>query len=334
MKAILDQTDAIMLYGNIDESTEIGFNRHQIDEEKRKKEFLSKYSDKTEAVLSLEDHERLKGQISIVALKWLSQQDTTPDLDLADYADRFVSLFKCEYDLIDRALMSTGDYKQQDEKSWRYQYGSKSIMSAWDRLFHKSANKGFKDTSEILFKLLSSAKSFKDEHLRNSVDSFISCCKDNATYSWRYYYVNYESFRPGKYGKYHNNNPEKEPYMFSVMLTEERSRTTYMPYLKEADSNHLSDKGDCLIYGHWHIICQNNGYLFRNDESETKKEVCIPVVQKAGIDAEDRIELLKNLIKRLNDWTPEIIYDELLKFKGDQDQKQIEIDPAEKLGEK
>ena len=89
-----------------------------------------------------------------------------------------------------------------------------------------------------------------------------------------------------------------------------------------------------MIYGHWHIICQNNGYLFRNDESETKKEVCIPVVQKAGIDAEDRIELLKNLIKRLNDWTPEIIYDELLKFKGDQDQKQIEIDPAEKLGEK
>ena len=65
----------------------------------------------------------LKGQISIIGIENLS------------YGKRFESLFTCSWDLIDCALMSIGNYAQQERNKWRHQVGSNSMQYAWDELF-------------------------------------------------------------------------------------------------------------------------------------------------------------------------------------------------------
>ena len=289
--AILQQVDAVMQSGNIDDSIENSFNVNQIAEEKEKKAFLEEHPEKDTLVYTLEDHQYLKGQISIVGLSHV------------DYASRFASLFSCKLDLIDCAMMTIGNYSQQERNKWRYQFASKSMQIAWDELFHRSANLNFENTSTILVELLSKTDSFTDAVLGQIVADFISTCEKSGLYPWRYYYVKYDSFRPGSYGKYSNNNVAETPYMFSVMQTKSQwSSNTYMPYLREADEPHLSrdSMGQRLVYGDRHIICQNSEYLLRDNETEKVIET-FPIPQnKDGIDTKDRILLLKRIIENFH----------------------------------
>lgn len=296
LPAILRQVDAVMLNGDIDDSIENSFNVNQIMEEKEKKAFLEEHPDKESLVFALEDHPNLKGQISIVGI------------DHVDYADRFASLFSCKLDLIDCAMMAIGNYSQQERNKWRHQFASKGMQIAWDELFHKSANIGFENTSAILVELLSKAESFTNEFLAKIVADFISSCEESNQYPWRYYYVKYRSFRPGSYGKYSNNNVAEKPYMFSVMQTKSQwSSNTYMPYLKEADEQHLSrdSMGQRLVYGDRHIICQNGAFTLRDNETEDILET-IPIQQNEdGVDVENRIEVLKRFIAKVTTEQPE-----------------------------
>ena len=104
MPAILKQIDSIILDGIIADNDSIGinFNPYQLEEEKIKLEWTQNNPDKAENLFTLEDNELLYGQISIVGL------------DTPDHFDRFASLFKCDWDLVDRALFAIGDYKQKE----------------------------------------------------------------------------------------------------------------------------------------------------------------------------------------------------------------------------
>ena len=288
--AILAQVDAIMLTGRIDDSIKNTFNAHQLREEKSKIEFVDEHPEKAETLFELEDHDMLWGQIGIIGLEHL------------DYAERFFSLFaNCKMDKIDCALMSIGDYGQKESNNWRHQYASSNMEVAWRKLFHISANSGFENTKNIMFKLLAKSEIFNEDVLRDIIDGFLAECEDKHEYPWRYYYVKYDTYRPGKYGKLSNGNHEKAPYLFSVMQTESRwSQSTYMPYLKEADEEHLS-KDDCgqkLIYGNKYIECVNDGYLLRDLEND-KIIAEIHVKQNEhGIDIEDRVVRLKKYIRK------------------------------------
>ena len=74
-----------------------------------------------------------------------------------------------------------------------------------------------------------------------------------------------------------------------------------MPYLKEADEAKLDkdSQGQRLVYGDRHIICENDAFVLR--KNETKEEIeRIPIDQNEdGIDTVDRIILLKQYISRL-----------------------------------
>lgn len=287
--AILLQTDAIMLTGNIDDSIENSFSVNQLSEEKEKQVFLQKNQDQAEELYMLEDHPLLQGQISIIGL------------DHLNYRERFESLFSCSWDNIDCALMSVGNYGQQERNKWRYQYGSKGIQLAWDELFHRSANAGFENTGKILIELLSKAESFSDESLRSIADDFVADCEERSVFPWRYYYVKYPTFRPGSYGKYSNTKAEENPYLYSVMQTKSQwSPNTYMPYLKEADPDHLSKDslGQRLVYGDWYIICENEAYVLRDAETEDVIETLSIPQNQEGYDIRDRIILLKEYIAK------------------------------------
>lgn len=287
--AVLAQTEAIIENGNIDDGIDNSYNVSQLQEEKDKIEFLKVHPEQAEELFALEDHPMLKGQISIVGLENL------------DLRERFESLFTCDWDLIDKALMATGNYGQMERNKWRYQFASKSLQLAWDELFHKSANTGFDNTGKILCELLSKHESFSNDTLKDIVDAFVSECEEKHEYPWRYYYVKYDEFRPGSYGKLSNSKAEERPYMFSVMQTKSQwSSSTYMPYLKAADEKHLStdDMGQRLVYGDKYVECDNAAYLLKKSEEEIIETIAINQ-NEAGVDTEDRIIKLKEYVKTL-----------------------------------
>lgn len=288
--AILEQVDVIILSGNMDDSIENNFNGNQLQEEKEKIVFLTENPGRAEELFALEDHAMLKGQISILGLENL------------DLGERFKSLFSCNWDRIDCALMATGNYGQRERNRSRYQYASKSLQIAWDELFHKSANEGFDETKRILVELLSGHDVFSNEILKNIADAFTADCEQKQLYPWRYYYVKYPVFRPGSYGKLSNNQADTKPYLFSVMQTKSLwSQNTYMPYLKAADEKHLSrdDMGQRLVYGDKYIECENDSYVVKNNEDKKIVATVLIGQNQDGIDTEDRIIKLKEFIKTL-----------------------------------
>ena len=287
MPAILEQVDAIILTGEIDDSVEANFNGNQLEEERRKIVFLKENPDKADILFALEDHYMLRGQISILGLENL------------EYANRFASLFTCNWDKIDCALMAAGDYGQMERNKWRYQYGSKNMLIAWTTLFHKSANTGFENTKKILVKLLSENDNFTDEVLQDIIDSFLSECEASHTFPFRYYYVKYSEYRPGSYGKLTNNPADKKPYLFSVLQTRSQwSRNTYMPFLKAADAEHINrdEYGQRLTYANKHIICLNDSFQVRNNDDNEVIDTILISQNEEGIDTEDRIIKLKEYI--------------------------------------
>lgn len=287
MPAILAETDVIILTGVIDDSIQNNFNNNQLLEEKEKIKFLRKSPGMEATLCKLEDHPLLYGQISIVGLDNLA------------YAERFESLFKCSLDKIDCAMMAIGDYGQVEKNGWRYQCGSRN-QSAWKELFHKSANTGFDKTKIILISLLKTNKVFSDVVLEKIIYDYLQECNSKSLYPFRYYYIKYPEYRPGKYGKMYNNSIKENPYMFLVMQTRAYlSGNSYNPYLKAASDAHLSKDhmGQRLIFGDEHIICTNNSFLRRKNEDESIVDTISITQNKDGIDTEDRIIVLKNYIK-------------------------------------
>ncbi len=279
--AILGQVDSIIQAGQINDEIENNFNAHQLIEEQEKLAYLDNFTSDRAKVFRLEDHPKLYGQISILGLENI------------DCCERFYSLFDCDWDKIDCAMMSIGDYGQQERNGWRYQYASSRLSSAWEELFHRSANSGFEKIKEVLVKLLRKSESFSDDKLQEIIDKFIAECEDNLLFPWRYYYVKYSDFRPGRYGKMSNNNKEKEPYLFSVMQTQSmRSQaSTYMPYLKEANKTCPSKEnvGQSLWYTKVHVVCANSAFLVRSNEDEKILERIEIAQNSDGVDVEDRI---------------------------------------------
>ena len=196
-------------------------------------------------------------------------------------------------------MMAIGDYGQVERNKWRYQYGS-TYQFAWNELFHKSANTGFENTKKILVSLLATNEEFTNEILKKISSDYIQECESNSLFPFRYYYIKYREYRPGAYGKMHNNSVETNPYLFLVMQTRTQlSQNSYYPYLKVASDSRLSkdDMGQRLIFGDEHIVCTNNSYLRRKNADETAVEKIDIPQNDAGIDTVDRITLLKNYIK-------------------------------------
>ena len=279
MPAILKQVDAIIKTGTIDEAIEKNFNTSQLAEEALKITWVENNPDKAEALFELEDHDLLQGQIGIIGL------------DHPEYFPRFRSLFSCKWDLVDCALVTIGSFGQREKKG-RYQLGSKKNTKAWRNLFHKSSNEGFDNTKEVLADLLSRKDSFDDELLSSIINTYIAECETNKNYEWQYYYVKYDLFRPGSFGKYYWENFEKRPYDFCVMSTESKlSENSYQPFLRAVYKNKLSKDhyGQRAIDGDNYVICTNSAYVVKNTATNVEVERIAIAQNDKGIDTEDRI---------------------------------------------
>lgn len=290
MPAILAEIDSIIINGIIDDSIENNFNVNQLEEEKGKIAFLTSNPNMAEQLFTLEDHSMLHGQISIIGLENLK------------YSSRFISLFNCDWDKIDCALMAIGDYSQMERNGWRYQFASSKMFYAWNALFHKSANVGYENTKNVLISLLSLYEEFTDDILQEIADSYVKDCEDKSIYPFRYYYIKYPIYRPGLFGKLTKESKDTSLYLYTVLQTKSKwSQNSYIPFLKAADDTHLSkdDLGQRIMHGDEYIICTENAYLRKKIENDDTIDTIEISQNIEGIDTEDRIIKLKNYINTI-----------------------------------
>ena len=285
LPAMLKQIESIIAEGKI---IVVGpnFNDYQLKEEQQKIEWTVKNPAYVESLFELEDHYLLYGQIGIVGLE--------NPLNF----DRFLSLFTCDYDLIDCVLAAMGDYIQKEQNGWRYQMGSSKMAAAWQNLFHRSNNfKNFDNTREYLEKLLLYNQHFSNSYLEKIIHDYLADCERDKNFEWSYYYVKYPEFRIGRYGKYFWNDFENAPYLFSALWGEQKqSENAYQPFLKAIDDkNKISREsfGQRIEFEKYFIECENNAYVVK--EIETGEIVDrLTINQDNGVDTEDRILKFKN----------------------------------------
>lgn len=303
MPAIIKQVEHIILTGEIypDEDVAINFNANQITEEREKILWLQDNADKAEVLFELEDHPLLHGQISIIGL------------DSIGLAPRFKSLFDCDWDLVNCAMLAIGNYGQQESNNWRWQFGSKND-SSWEFLFHMGSAKNFDSTKSILLQLLNMDDTFSDGFLKSIKDEYLNKCERENLYDWRYYWLRYDSFRDTKFGKYYFESYSlDEPYRTVLMKTRSSiSESSFVPYLFEIDSAHISrdNYGRSLVYEQFYVKNLNDAMEFYSTADNTPLEK-VQIPQDNGVDTVNRIEFGKKALavfkEALNEPGPELI---------------------------
>lgn len=304
MKTLLNESETIILSGEIpiSESGELGYNVRQKEEERKKMEWLIDNSEKEDELYHLEDHSLLKGCISII------------DMSNSSNFKKFRLLFNnCNKDLINRILLTIGDYSQQ--LSWRCQIGARSNESVWFDLFHPSKQKQrFDNTFYILNGFLHNIDEYmtNDDYLEEQINHYLNNAE--TIKDWRFYLVKYNSMRQCNFGMYYWPNRANELYNIIMMDTEKslkgKNRNVFLFTLNQIPefSGKLSMgeyayKGDKLkiINTDYEIECQNDRYVVYQNEIQTE----YPIQQLEGIDTEDRIgkgkQIIIELIKASNE---------------------------------
>lgn len=295
MKTLLYETEKITLTGEIPIAGkgDLGFNVRQKEEERNKTVWLRTNSQSEEELFHLEDHALLKGCIAVVGL------------NNSNNFKKFRLLFdNCSKDLINRVLLSIGDYSQLI--SWRYQVGAKSNESVWFDLFHPTKQRqGFDKTVKILNTLLSGLEEsdINDEDLEKLVNKYLGSAE--TPIDWRFYLVKYSSIRQGNFGMYYWGDRAEKPYEIIMMNTEKsiggknwdislyalnalpefRNKLALGGYAYQGDKLRINNSDI-------QIDCLNDKYVVNKNEEQTE----YPIKQIDGLDIEDRVEKGKQII--------------------------------------
>ena len=298
MQRLLNDTVEIILNGNVT-TEERGFNLLQKQEEQAKLEWLQRNTRYQEELFRLEDHDLLKGTISIVGL------------DSPQNFSKFISLFNnCNKNAIRKALLCMGDYAQN--LGWRTQLGVKSKDSVWADLFHptKQRNEGdrFQNTSHILNTLLLSLPKNSAEiqkFLETTISNYLN--NSNTPKDWRYYFIKYEQMYYDSYGMYWWNDKKEKPYEVIMMHTEKALNGKHWNVFSYVLSKLYADKfelGNFAYQGNKLQIKGKNTYIeifndkFRLTEAnQDSREFPIPQ-NEDGIDLKDRIEEINEELRR------------------------------------
>lgn len=310
MPNLLRQTEYILTHGDVEEGY-LSFNANQLAEEHEKAVWLQTHADKADTLCRLENHPLLQGAIRVIGL------------DHIDFTDRFYSLFACDHSLVNRALLSIGDYALLVNNRFQIGSGSADFDSSWRAIFSTS-QQGIAPKRDILLALLSQSQHFTNDMLQSVVDRYL---RETREYDWRHYLVKYDAMRPERYGMYfwdEENPHEKRGYSILMMWTEKSiSGRNYNIFLKALNDRLLCDfpdlgisLGEYAYSGDGSVLKLTfaDKYLYFTDDklyichqtpdeqghtTETiDMEKPIPQTEQ-GIDLEDRVELAYEVVKSL-----------------------------------
>ena len=292
MKDLLMEVETLIKEGNIKKGLTHGFNGLQKDEEieKNAKRSLLESTD-LEAMYKLEDHPLIYGYVSGFIFDHLNLVET------------FCDVFKPEnYIKIHQALMSIGDYRQNDGN--RYYVGNGND-STWSQLLHRSNRKGLQDkTMPVLIEMLTRIKD--DESLENIINKYISEQESSQKYPLRYYFAKYPEMIRGAEGEL-SYGPEndykcitlnrhqyngKHWYSFLNVIFNELASQLKETYGKEILS--LDDYGENLSILHpvSSVAVTEDGFIYYNQGQNEEW-----TVSRDGIDKENRVQFAINKIK-------------------------------------
>lgn len=310
MPNLLRQTEYILTHGDVEEGY-LNFNANQLAEEHEKAVWLQTHADKADTLCRLENHPLLQGAIRVIGL------------DHIDFTDRFYLLFACDHSLVNRALLSIGDYALLVNNRFQIGSGSADFDSSWRAIFSTS-QQGIAPKRDILLALLSQSQHFTNDMLQSVIDRYL---RETREYDWRHYLVKYDAMRPERYGMYfwdEENPHEKRGYNILMMWTEKSiSGRNYNIFLKALNDRLLCDfpdlgisLGEYAYSGDGSVLKLTfaDKYLYFTDDklyichqtpdeqghtSETiDMEKPIPQTEQ-GIDLEDRVELAYEVVKSL-----------------------------------
>lgn len=310
MPNLLRQTEYILTHGDIEEGY-LNFNANQLAEEHEKAAWLQTHADKADTLCRLENHPLLQGAIRVIGL------------DHIDFTDRFYSLLACDHSLVNRALLSIGDYALLVNNRFQIGSGSADFDSSWRAIFSTS-QQGIAPKRDILLALLSQSQHFTNDMLQSVIDRYL---RETREYDWRHYLVKYDAMRPERYGMYfwdEENPHEKRGYSILMMWTEKSiSGRNYNIFLKALYDRLLCDfpdlgisLGEYAYSGDGSVLKLTfaDKYLYFTDyklyichqtpdeqghTTETiDMEMPIPQTEQ-GIDLEDRVELAYEVVKSL-----------------------------------
>lgn len=310
MPNLLRQTEYILAHGDVEEGY-LNFNANQLAEEHEKAVWLQTHADKADTLCRLENHPLLQGAIRVIGL------------DHIDFTDRFYSLFACDHSLVNRALLSIGDYALLVNNRFQIGSGSADFDSSWRAIFSTS-QQGIAPKRDVLLALLSQSQHFTNDMLQSVIDRYL---RETREYDWRHYLVKYDAMRPERYGMYfwdEENPHEKRGYNILMMWTEKSiSGRNYNIFLKALNERLLCDFPDLSISlgeyaysgdGSVLKLTFADKYLYFTDDKlyichqtpdeqgHTTETIDVekPIPQtEQGIDLEDRVELAYEVVKSL-----------------------------------
>ena len=310
MPNLLRQTEYILTHGDVEEGY-LSFNANQLAEEHEKAVWLQTHADKADTLCRLENHPLLQGAIRVIGL------------DHIDFTDRFYSLFACDHSLVNRALLSIGDYALLVNNRFQIGSGSADFDSSWRAIFSTS-QQGIAPKRDVLLALLSQSQHFTNDMLQSVIDRYL---RETREYDWRHYLVKYDAMRPERYGMYfwdEENPHEKRGYNILMMWTEKSiSGRNYNIFLKALNERLLSDfpdlgisLGEYAYSGDGSVLKLTfaDKYLYFTDDKlyichqtpdeqgHTTETIDMekPILQtEQGIDLEDRVELAYEVVKSL-----------------------------------
>lgn len=221
MKELLLQVDRIIINGVVEQVEEgrARFHNRQMEEEAEKLVWTEQNPNKAETLFKMEDHKFINGYIGAIGLEHV------------DWCERVYSLFDCDLACVNRAMLSIGDYFEED--GWRYQIGTantRTYMSVWRSIFSPSRKvDGLKD---VLLQLLERQEAFTNDSLNEISRSYL---REAKVMPVRYYLVKYASMVPNRFGKYYWRNHQKQgrnSYKVIMMMTEFNFGFNYDIFLK------------------------------------------------------------------------------------------------------
>lgn len=285
MNSLLLETENIILRGVIEDYNN-GYNVIQREEERKKDSWRSVNSNNADLLSHLEDHYLLRGSIAVVGIG-----------NFRNF-DKFRTLFNdCDKTLINRALLTFGDFSQQ--VSWRRQFGANND-SVWINLFHKRKNRGdFDNTQSLINSLLDQISDISNESLQKIIDGYLS--QPRSYYDWRYYFVKYDV--RSNFGTFYWRDRALRPYEIYQMNTElslggknwnvfalilkKHFETKYQTSLNDYA---YSEDGSVLTFPKYQLqvrFCDDK--IMLQDLEKDESSDCL-ILQGNGIDMEDRVQ--------------------------------------------
>jgi len=312
------------------------FRGVQVNDEVRKRDFLTTHPDLTPALQQLEDSTILRGTLISIDLEHHPER-------LADRAATFLELFEAPglWGKVTAALLAEGEYQRKWFSAPAVRFGTAtSNESIWRELFTVSTFEATEPTRNVLMSFLDRLAAGSGPitaRLDGAVSDFLAAREVAKIFDWRYHLVKYPEMREGDSAIFYFSGSDRLDYEIAMMY-KTRLYSNYRDAFLYAvwRASHVGEAVEDPWFTGWstqerwmkvahsgtQIRCTNDGFLVRAPEDDafhaTVAEVCaqngmtgpadrsllpIPQAERDGlaVDTEDRVvrgaQLLRDLVE-------------------------------------